>query len=123
MVIHDGFDIIVKCGDRRLTVHVLTKKRFLYVNELINDQNDYNVNKQIFIFLFPTCKIYIGTTSKINIYIGYLKRGRGGDVTKHKGFQVPVNNASDISVRDTTDKCYIITLKRNIHIFSLKRVG
>ena len=50
---------------RRLIVQL--KKRFLYENELINDQNDYNVNKEIFFFLFPTCKIYIGTTSLINL--------------------------------------------------------
>ena len=53
-------------------------------------------------FLLPTCKMYIGTTFVPLKYIytcnGYLKRERGGDVTKHKGFQVPVNNASDISV-------------------------
>ena len=36
----------------RLKVHVLTKKKFLNENEMINDQNDYNDNKQIFIFLF-----------------------------------------------------------------------
>ena len=69
---------------RRLIVHVLTdKKKFLYQNDLIHDQNDFNVNKQIFIFLFYTCIVCIGTTSKINIYNGYLRRGRGGDVTKH----------------------------------------
>ena len=39
-----------------MRVHVLTKEKFLYENELINDQNDYNVNKQIFIYLFSTCK-------------------------------------------------------------------
>ena len=58
-------------------------KRFLYENELINGQNDFSVNKQIFIFLFSTCIVYIGTTSKINKYNGYLRRGRCGDVTKH----------------------------------------
>ena len=63
MFIHDVLNVVY----RRLIVHVLTKKRFLYENELINDQNDYNVNKQIFIFLFSTCIIYIGTSSKINI--------------------------------------------------------
>ena len=34
-------------------------------------------------FLFSKCKVYIGTTSKINKYNGHLRRGRGGDVTKH----------------------------------------
>ena len=42
---------------------------------IINDQNDYNVNKQIFIFLFSTCIVYIGTTSKINIRV--LETGEG----------------------------------------------
>ena len=62
MFIHDVLNVVY----RNLMVHVLTKKRFLYENELINDQNDYNVNKQIFNF-FSTCIVYIGTTSKINI--------------------------------------------------------
>ena len=42
--------------DRILLVHI-NKKRFLYENELINDQNNYNVNKQIFIFLFSKYKL------------------------------------------------------------------
>ena len=63
MFINDGFDSIIKW----LIVHVLTKKKFLYENELLNDQNDFNVNKQIFIFLFSTCKVYIDATSKITM--------------------------------------------------------
>ena len=46
MFIHDGFDIIINCGVSEIIVHVLTKKKVLYENELINDQNDYYVNKQ-----------------------------------------------------------------------------
>ena len=56
MFIHDDFDIILKCG--------ISEISSIYENELINYQNDYNVNKQIFICLFATCIVYIGITSK-----------------------------------------------------------
>ena len=60
MFIHNGFDIIIKCGVSEIkSTHIYYKKKVLYENELINDQNDYNVNKQIFIFVFSTCKMYI----------------------------------------------------------------
>ena len=51
MYIHYVFDIIM---DRRLIVNVVTKqkKKVLYDNELINDENDCNVNKKNFIFCF-----------------------------------------------------------------------
>ena len=48
MFIHDGFDLLYDVVYRRLIVHVLTKKRFLYESELMNDQNNYNVNKSLF---------------------------------------------------------------------------
>ena len=45
--------------DRRLIEHVFTnKKKFLYENELIDDWNDYNVNKQICIFWFQRVNWY-----------------------------------------------------------------
>ena len=48
---------------------------------IINDKNDYNINKQFFIFLFSTCIVYIGTTSKINIRVPETGEGWGCNQT------------------------------------------
>ena len=48
MYIHYGFDIFIKCGRSEINWTRINKKSFLYENELINDRNDYNVNKQSF---------------------------------------------------------------------------
>ena len=61
--------------NRRLIVHNF------YTRMIINDQNDYNVNKQLFIFLFSTCIVYIGTTSKINIRVPETGEGWGCNQT------------------------------------------
>ena len=59
---------------------------FLCENDLINDRNDYNGNKQIFIFQFSTCKL-VPLLDKYKCNVGIkLTRGGGGRVTKHKGY-------------------------------------
>ena len=55
MYIHYSFDI----GGSDINRTSINKKRILYENELISDRNNYNVNKQIFIFLFSTTFINI----------------------------------------------------------------
>ena len=62
MFIHDSFDIIIQYGVSEInSTRINFKKGFLHQNELIIDQNDYNVNK------FSSCIVCIGTTSKIKI--------------------------------------------------------
>ena len=60
MYIHYGFDIFIKCGGSEINITRINKqtKKFLYENVLINDRNDYNVNKQICIFWFQRVNWY-----------------------------------------------------------------
>ena len=57
MCIHYGFNIFIKCGGSQINRSQQTNKKFLYENEVKNDWNYFNVIKQIFIFLFSTCKL------------------------------------------------------------------
>ena len=84
--------------DRRLIVHVLQKKVFIYENELINERNDCNVKQKIFIFLSTSCKL-VGLLKQMKHVRAKRKHGRGGDISKHReGFNAPVFNVSVISL-------------------------